>query len=40
MAAPALPPPPLDTPLTQSDGTLSAPWARWFQQVWDKLRAL
>lgn len=38
MAAPPLPPPPLDTPVLDSNGLVTMVWARWFRQVWDYVR--
>lgn len=38
MAAPALPPPPVESPMLDASGKLTATWARWFRQVWDYVR--
>lgn len=38
MAEPELPPPPLETPMLGPDGKLTAPWVRWFRQVWSYVR--
>lgn len=38
MAAPALPPPPIESPLLGTDGKVTPAWARWFRQLWEYVR--
>jgi hypothetical protein len=40
MALQTLPPAPTSTPLLEKDGTLSAAWVRWFQQLLTVVQAL
>ena len=40
MAAPSLPPPPLDTALIPRGDKASPTWARWFRLLWDTIRPL